>query len=110
MKISALYSKHGSIFETCSLMRVWTELLLLFSNFSVGVKEEERVVVCSCERNISNNYRKKRRNRTRAGGRERGGGKPVMFWSTLFRIIATLVLIVRKRFGLVRKKVNKGSC
>ena len=85
-------------------MRAWTELLLLLSNFTGGIIENEKQSdTCFCERRT---HKKKKRNKTRSGGRENRDTPPVMFLSTLLQIIATLILQVRRRFGLIRKRVR----
>ena len=75
-------------------MRVWSEILFIVSNLG-GVSLEE-------DKSCSGTKRKK--NRARLRNREQRGGL-VMVWSTLLRMISTIVFVFLRRFNLVRKKV-----
>lgn len=75
--------------------------MLLFSSLTGGISENEKNS-CFCERHIP---KKKRSNKGRNKIKEKPDTPPVMFLSALVRIIATLVFLIRRRFGLIRKKV-----
>ena len=75
-------------------MRVWSEILFIVSNLGRVSLEEDK----SCSGT------KRKKNRARLRTREQRGGL-VMVWSTLLRMISSIVFVFLRRFNLVRKKV-----
>lgn len=75
--------------------------MLLFNSFA-GVIPEKDKNGCFCEKS---SQKRKGKGKAKAPP-SKGGVPPVMFVSTLLRIVSTLILLIRRKLGLIRKRVS----